>query len=167
MSVGAGSHPTDDSAIVPDRLIADGIDVGGIDDKSDETQLTATRPLLHGCGPTEEVTLLESDETAETGLVGTIDGAVLPRPGAEALLDAHGIERAPAKGLQAPLGAGRPQELVERALIVGRYPDLVTQLTGEGDSAHPSRDHADIQAAEAQEGERGVGEVIAHEALQQ
>src|SRR5215469_13466356 len=113
MAVCAGSDPADHPAVVPDGLIADCIGVSSIDGKRDQAQFAATRPLGQRRGPADEVTLLQSDEAAETRLVGTIDRPELPRPVAEALLDAHGVERAPAEGLQALPGACLDQELVE------------------------------------------------------
>src|ERR1700733_12053502 len=100
MSEGTRSHPAHRLAVMPDRLIADGVGVGCVDFEGHQAQRPAALLLLGRRRAANEVALLEVHEAIETGLEGTIDGAVLPRPAAETLLHAHGVERASAEQLE-------------------------------------------------------------------
>ncbi len=111
--------------------------------------------------------LLEVHEPSEARLERTVDGPVFPRPCAEALFDAHGIERAPPEELQSMLAAGRHQKIVQRALIFRRHPDFEAEVAGEGHAAHIPRHHADFHAPKRHERERRARQVIAHQSLQQ
>src|SRR5690348_1915393 len=93
MAICAGSDPAAPPAVMPDRLIADRIGIAiSAQRKGDETQLATARALLRHRRAADEIALLQDDETAETRLMRAIDGAKLPRPVTEALLNPHGIE---------------------------------------------------------------------------
>ena len=105
---GARSDPADGFAVVPDRFIADRIGVRRLHPEASTaaarrrcsfSAAAAARPM--------KSSFLEVDEAPEARLEGTVDGPVLPRPRAEALFDAHGIERAAAEELE-PDARGRP-----------------------------------------------------------
>ncbi len=92
--------------------------------------------------------LLEIHESAEPGFERTVDRTVFARPGAEALLDSHAIERSTAERPQVMLAAGTDQQIVERTLVVGGHPYFVAQFAGEGNAPDIARHHADFHAPE-------------------
>src|ERR1700675_1638607 len=92
-----GGDPTNGLAVVPDRLIAYGVGIRGIDLESQQAQCAAALPFFRGRRTPDELTLLEVDESIESCLKGPVDGAVFPRPAAETLFNAHGIQGAPSE----------------------------------------------------------------------
>src|SRR5262249_15854736 len=112
-----------------------------------------------------EVVLFQVYKAAETGFIGSVDGSVLTRPGAEALLYPHGVQRPAAEGLESIWLARRLQQIKQRTLIVPSDPDPVTQIPRKRYAAHERRDHPDIHAPERHE--RKLAQIIAHERLQQ
>ena len=167
MAVTARSHPADHAAVVPDRLVPGGIGIARLDREGEEAQRAAAVLLFQRRSAADEALFLQIDEAAEPGLVGTVDGPVLARPGAEALLEAHGIQCPAAEEPQVVLGARSDEQVIERALIFAGHPDLVAEIAGEGDAADLGRDHAEIHLAEAQEREARCRDIVLGEALQQ
>src|SRR5215468_10215769 len=167
VTVSARSDPTNDTSVVPDGLIARRVGIGGIDAEGREPQRATAFFLLESRGTPDEVSLGEIHEAAEPRLMRAVDRAVLARPGTEALLDAHRIERAAPEEPQPLLPSGRAQQIVECALVFTRHPDLVAELAGEADTADECRDHADIHLPEGEEWKCAAREIAAGEALQQ
>src|SRR6185312_15255673 len=97
MAEGAGGDPAHRLAVVPDRFVADGVGVGGIDGEGRQPQGPAAVFLRHRRRAADEFAFVQIDEPVEPGFEGAVDGAELARPTAEALLYAHGIERAAAE----------------------------------------------------------------------
>src|SRR5277367_567193 len=93
----ARGDPTHRLAVMPDRLIADRIGIGGIHIEGEQAQCPAALLLLGRRRAPDERALLEIDESIETRFEWPVDGAVFARPAAEALFNAHGIERAAAE----------------------------------------------------------------------
>src|ERR1700722_16569986 len=113
-----GGDPAHRFAIVPDRLIADRVGVGRVDLESHQAQYAAALLLFGGRRAADELPFLQVDESIEASLKGTIDGAVLARPAAEAFFDAHRVQRAPAEVPELILPAGSEQLFVQGTLIV-------------------------------------------------
>src|SRR3546814_18255697 len=67
---------------------------------------------------------------------------------------------AEAKLAQAEILAGRQQVVIETAQVVGRDPELVTEVAGEVDPPDPGRHHAEIHAAKVHERKARVGDIF-------
>src|SRR5258708_12259543 len=125
MGVAARSHPADDLAIVPDRLVTDGVRALILDDERDQPQLRHALPVAE-CGlASDEIALAEGEEALQPGLERRIDRPILAGPIAEALLQPHRVQRTGSEIPQAQLGAGLIEGVIDRQLIVRRYPDLL------------------------------------------
>src|SRR5579863_9237686 len=167
MAVSTGGHPADHPAVVPDWLISDRIRIRPVHGEGRQPQLAAAFLLLERGSAADELALGEIHEAPQPRFVGAVDRAVLARPGAEALFNAHGVQRAAAEEPEAVRAARLSQQVIERALIVGGYPDLVAKLPGEADAPYQRRHHADIHLAERQEGKRTARQIAARQALEQ
>src|SRR5579883_771143 len=167
MAIAPGRHPADHFAVMPDRFVAERVGVKRVDRESLQAQLAAALLLARRRLAADKVGLLEIDEAAEAGLVGSVDRPVLFHPGAEALFEPHAEQRAHAELLQAEALAFLQQQVIERALIFRPDPDFVAEIAGKGDAADQSRDHADIHATEGQEWELLVRNVLAGDRLEQ
>src|SRR5262249_19614592 len=112
VTVAAGSYPAHHPALVPDRLITDGVGITRIDREREQAQSAARGLLLDRRRAADEIALVEIDEASEARLVRPIDGAILARPCTEALLDAHGVQRTAAEELQTLLAPGSAQQII-------------------------------------------------------
>src|SRR3546814_5121227 len=79
----------------------------------------------------------------------------------------QGKDGAEAKLAQAEILAGRQQVVIETAQVVGRDPELVTEVAGEVDPPDPGRHHAEIHAAKVHERKARVGDIFIGEPRQQ
>src|SRR5437868_5951309 len=80
VGIAARGDPANHLALVPDRLVADDIDILGVDGESEEPEHTTRLLLLQRTIAADEIVLLERDETAEAGFERAIDRAVFARP---------------------------------------------------------------------------------------
>src|SRR5258708_185331 len=166
MTEGARRHPTHDLAVVPNGLIAQRIRVPSLELEGQEPQSAAVL-LFHGRGTANELLLLEVHKSAEPGFEWTVDRTVFPRPGAEALLHSHAIERSTAEWPQVIFSAGTDQQIIERTLVIRGDPNFESQFARKGNAADVTRHHADFHSLEGQERKRRGRQVIAHQFLQQ
>src|SRR5258708_35114040 len=68
VGIAAGSDPADHVAVMPDRLVADGVRAGVVDDEGNQAALRAFALLLHRFLPADEVVLLQIHETVDPPL---------------------------------------------------------------------------------------------------
>src|SRR6185312_8291966 len=73
VTVSARGHPTDDLAVVPDRLIPQCIRIGGLHREADEPQRSAALSLFERRGAADELALLQVHEPSEAGLERPVD----------------------------------------------------------------------------------------------
>src|SRR5579875_51279 len=92
VGVASRGHPADGLAAMPDGLVADRIGAVSAHGQRDQAALRPPLLLAQRRVAADKVVLAEIDETAEPGLEGPVDRPELARPGAEALLEAQGIE---------------------------------------------------------------------------
>src|SRR5450631_442237 len=148
MAEGARCHPAHDLAVMPDGLIAQRIRVRSLHLKGQEPQSAAAAPLFHCRCTANELFFLEIHKSAEPGFEWAVDRTVFPRPGAEALLDSHAIERSTAERPQVIFSAGTDQQIIERTLVVGAYPYFESQFARKRKAADVTLRHADFHALE-------------------
>src|SRR5580704_2731423 len=146
MTEGARCHPAHDLAFMPNGFIAQCIRVLGLQLEGQEAQCAAATLFFHCRGTADELLLVEIDKSAEPGFEWAVDGTVFPRPGTEALLDSHAIERSTAERPQVIFPAGTDQQIVERTLVVGGHPYFESQFAGKRNAADVARHHADFHA---------------------
>ena len=161
--VAARSDPADHLAVVPDRLVAEHVGVGRIDDEGHAPQLAAVLLLARRRLAADEVVLLQVDEAAGVGLEGAVDRAKLAEPGRPVLLQPHGEERAHAEIDDAEFLARLHDLVVEPPLIFRLHPDLVAEVAGIGDAVDHHRNVGEMRLAEIEEAEGLARDVLVGE----
>src|SRR5215469_11021517 len=113
MAIGAGGDETDPAVSLPDGLEARGIRILCGDLQGHELPRRRLFALPESRLPADEVRLVEGDEAVEAAHARRIGPGELPRPDAEALLDAQGVEGVVAELRQPMIAARLQQALVE------------------------------------------------------
>src|SRR6202035_1175571 len=167
VSISARRYRTNHLAIVPDGLIAAGIRVGSSNRECYEAQGATVLLLLERCRAPDEVALIEIDKTAETRFIRPVDRAKFPRPGTETFLEPHGVQGTRANEPQAMCVSSLYKKIVQGALVVIRDPDFIAEVAGEGYAPHQCRHHANVHALEGEKRKRIIGQIFAHQTLQE
>src|SRR5215207_8840521 len=131
--VATAGDPADHPIVVPDRLVADHIGrVAGVDIELEHHQraLGSAAVALGLDRLAADVVVLELEIPVHAGFEWCVDRAVLAEPRAEVLLEPHRDQGAETEQLHAVRLTGRPDQVEQVALVLGRTPDLVAEVTG-------------------------------------
>ena len=160
-------HPADDLAVMPDRLVAQHVGVGGIDDHRDAPQLAARPPsrCIAASRPMKSF-LARSMKRSSAGFIRPIDRPKLAIPGREVLLEPQRQQRAHAEIDDARSFPAAHDLLIEPALIFRRHPDLVAEIAGIGDAVDHRRHVGDVHRAMIHELECRAGHILVGQPLQ-
>src|SRR5438552_7084725 len=126
MAVATGGDPANDLAAVPDGFVTEHVRIVRLDGEADPPQRPAAGLFFESRVAADDVGFAQVDEPVETVLKGAIDGAELPIPGREVLLEAQAQQRAHAEMDEIKVRARRTDALVEATLVFRRDPDLVS-----------------------------------------
>ena len=104
-------------------------------------------------GPADEV-VIEPKVASDPGLGRRVDRPVLTEPCPVALLEPQGHQRPHPEQPQAVRLAGRHDPVEQLALVLGRDPQLIAEVTGVVDSGEKNGRHPEVDPSERHERER-------------
>ena len=158
------SHPT---VALPNRFIARGIGIGGIDFKRHQQCPGTFFALLQGRDATHEVQLVEGNEAVHAGHSRRIALTELGGPDAEALLQPHREQRIVTIFDDAQILTGIEQDLAQPSMLDRRTVDLVSQFTNHRETADMGAVQANVEFSTAEERQSLAGDVVTRQPLQQ